>query len=291
MNIRDVLTELGIDFRSVGESTLVTNGWVGVECPFCGVGTGKHGLGINLAHGSCSCWKCGPHRLAEVLKEISGEPWQRIRELLGDVERVYEKEEKPKGKLVYPAGVNEMADCHRAYLKRRGFDPDEIHRLWNVHGIGLAARLAWRLFIPIADVRGKVVSWTTRAIKKDAEQRYWSASPEEEAVPAKSLLFGEQYCRHAVIICEGPFDVFRIGPGCVGTLGLSYSQEQVAKMVKYPIRAVCFDSEPKAQERARRLCESLAPYPGRTTRIELDAPDPGSASKKEIAKLREEFLK
>lgn len=65
---------------------------------------------------------------------------------------------------------------------------------------------------------------------------------------------------------------------------------QVKKMAAYPSRVVCFDSEPRAQDRARELCEALSIHPGRTVRIEIDSPDPGSASKKEVARLRRAFL-
>ena len=45
-----------------------------------------------------------------------------------------------------------------------------------------------------------------------------------------------------------------------GTLGVGYSRAQLLRISKYPLRAVCFDSEPAAQERARQLCEELGDF-------------------------------
>lgn len=182
-----------------------------------------------------------------------------------------------------------MKQVHKRYLKERGFDPEEIAGKWSVQGIALASRLCWRLFIPIHH-QGNVVSWTTRSICPEANQRYIAAKAGEEAMPARSLLYGEDHARHGIIVVEGPLDAWRIGFGAVAALGVSYGREQVARMSKYPVRAICFDSDPKAQRRAAKLCETLRVFPGRTVRVELDAEDPGSASVKEIRKLRREFL-
>ena len=42
-----------------------------------------------------------------------------------------------------------MSDDISADLKKRGFNPSDIQRLWGVQGIAIASKLSWRLFIPI----------------------------------------------------------------------------------------------------------------------------------------------
>jgi DNA primase len=157
--------------------------------------------------------------------------------------------------------------------------------MWGLQGIGLAARYAWRLFIPVFQY-GQIVTWTTRTISDIPKIRYVSADRGDEAISRTRVLLGEDYCRHAIIICEGPFDVFRIGPGAVATLGVSYSRAQVARMSKYPVRIVCFDNDTAGQERAQRLCSDLAPFPGKTVRITLDAKDAASANEREVSMIR-----
>ena len=102
----------------------------------------------------------------------------------------------------------------------------------------------------------------------------------------KELLYGEDYCRGSVIIHEGPTDVWRTGPGAVALLGTGFTDAQVLRLSHYGLRIVCFDSEPAAQRRANKLCSLLDGFPGETINVVLDSKDPGSATPKEIAKLR-----
>lgn len=71
----------------------------------------------------------------------------------------------------------------------------------------------------------------------------------------------------------------------VATLGKKVTEKQVGLISRYQRRIICFDAEPDTQEQARELAENLDIYPGITQNVCLDAPDPGSASKKEIESL------
>jgi hypothetical protein len=172
-------------------------------------------------------------------------------------------------------------------LEERGFDPDHLQETWHLQGIGISDQLSWRIFIPIR-FRGKTVSWTTRSIDPHASLRYIAAGEGEERIPRGSLLYGEDYCTSSVIVHEGPSDVWATGPGAVATLGLSYTQEQVIRISRFPRRIVCFDNEPDAQERADKLCRNLRFYSGTTINFRFDeeGTDAGSAGDREINQLR-----
>ena len=88
------------------------------------------------------------------------------------------------------------------------------------------------------------------------------------------------------MVVEGPTDVWRIGPGAVATMGLSFTQAQVQRILQYPIRAICFDNSLQAQSTANRLAGMLELFPGKTMRIELDSDDPGNASDREVRAVR-----
>ena len=148
----------------------------------------------------------------------------------------------------------------------------------------MSVRLPWRLFIPF-HIHGEVVSWTTRSIGQNG-LRYVSASSDQEKVNHKSILYGEDFCRHAVIVHEGPFDVWRTGPGAVATCGTGFSRSQLLRLSNYPVRVICFDNEKQAQQRATELCDLLEPFPGETIQVTLDAKDAAEASDKEINQLR-----
>ena len=248
-------------------------------------------MGFNLESKYVHCWACGSHGLVQTLSEILNISYGKCKELLDSIitERIEKQEHK--GKLVLPSGIGKLRNAHRNYLEQRRFDPDTLQKIWNIKGIGQAGAYSWRIFIPIT-FEGKVVSWTTRSISRNPKvKRYITASKFQSSMPVKSILYGEEYVKHVIFINEGPTDVWNIGKGAVATLGTSYTQIQVNRMAQYPVRVICFDSEYMAQKRAKKLCDDISVFPGDTYNVVLDAKDPGSASKKEINRLRKEFLK
>ena len=289
MKLQDLLDEHGIPYRQVGESHHVTEGFLGIDCPFCSRDSGKFKLGYSLNGGFFTCWSCGYHRTIDVLSELTGKPSRECYELIGKIDRDYARREKIQGKLQLPSGVGTLLPIHKNYLIGRGFNPKTLVKLWSLMGIGLNYHLSWRILIPI-HYHGQMVSWTTRSVGKD-EKRYINASSEQEQMHAKDLLYGEDYCRHGVVVVEGPADTWRMGPGSVAVLGTSIGNSQVEKILKYPVRAVCFDREVEAQQRALALCSKLEASPGKTTNIVLETgKDPAEADQKEIQEIRRRFL-
>jgi len=284
MDFRELLADLNIDTAPEGHHH-GRDGWINFDCPFCGAGTSKYHMGLNTRGGYVNCWLCGPHNLVETLAELSGNPQSRIKHFLKNVERPrYQQQTEHTGVLREPRGVRPLMRAHREYLRGRDLSVKDMKRLWNLGGIGLHPQLQWRIYIPITYL-GRVVSWTTRSLS-DHGTRYISAPSQDEAIPHKSLLFGEDYCRHACIVHEGPFDVFRTGPGAVCTCGAGYSRSQILRISKYPRRVICYDNEPEAQRRARAICDELEPFPGETLNVVLDSKDAGSATPKETRYLR-----
>ena len=289
MTIAEVLEELGVDHREGGQHEHVTQGWVGIDCPRCSPGTNYFRLGIKGQ--ASSCWQCGYVPLLAALAEITGRDRGEIGRLLGGVDLPAAAKIRIKGKLKLPAGVHPISNGwnpHAKYLRRRGFDPDQLVKIWDIKAISVAPSLQWRLFIPVHQ-NGQVVSWTTRSLA-DSGRRYTSARADQEAVPIKQTLYGEDYVRHAAVVVEGPTDVWQVGPGAVATFGTAYTKAQVARLSKYPVRVVCYDAETAAQIAAQKLCRELMAFPGQTHRVVLDAADPGAATRREIKELRRKFL-
>ena len=290
MKFTEILDQLNIEYKTEGHHHC-RSGWVQIDCPFCGKDTYKWHMGYSLEGHYLNCWRCGAHRPIETLMEITEMPFGKCKKLLDDVIPIRIKKEKPKGKLIIPKGVGELLPIHIRYLQDRGFNPGRLINIWRIKGIGLAANLAWRIFIPIF-YHGQRVSWTTRTVSNNKNvTRYISASALQESMSHKSLLYGEDYCKKAIIVQEGPTDVWRTGPGAVATLGTGYSNEQLLRMIKYKKRIICFDNVKEAQGRAKVLCDDLAVYPGETLNIQLDAKDAATASDKEIKLLRKELYK
>lgn len=247
-------------------------------------GKGKWRLGIEISTGRCNCWTCGGHSLKYALARASNCYAKYIESLLGKI--WFEKFTEPtrrNNKLRLPKGVGELQQCHNDYLWDRGFDPEELQRLWKIAGIGLVSYLQWSIFIPV-NLNNETVSWTTRSITK--EGKYSSARPEHEIVRLKDTLYGVDLARTAIIICEGPTDVWRVGPGAVATFGVALTSSQVNMISRFPKRIICFDSDRAGRKKAESIAFLLSGIPGRTIKVELDAEDPASASQSEIRRLR-----
>lgn len=286
MTYADLLRKLKIQYLDGGHHHCRA-GWLQMDCPFCGRGSNKYHLGLNASYGNCNCWQCGKHPLPQTLSLLANVPQHQIYPLLKNIDRVKAISLPRTGKLQIPKGVGELLPAHKRYLRERGYDPDEVEELWGVKGIGISTRLAWRLWLPIT-LGFETVSWTTRAIGK-ADLRYISARREEEAIDHKSLLYGEELAGHAIVITEGPFDAWRIGPGAVCTFGLNYTGPQVQRMASYPVRAVCFDNAAKPQSIARKLADTLALFPGETYVVQLSGKDADTSPRKELEELRKRF--
>lgn len=292
MKFQDLLRENRITHWTEGK--YCRPGWVQFHCPFCFGRTNpeKPYCGYNIAYNYVNCWACGPHSVAKTVMTLTGLSYREIKGQLDNLDSVKHEEKVHRGKLILPEGLGPLLKRHGSYLRGRGFKTKELKDLWRIQGLGKEGKragaewnnLAWRIFIPVI-WRGEIVSWTTRSLI-DEGMRYMSAGESEEAIPHKHLLYGEDYATTAISIHEGPIDVWKIGPGAVATLGTGFTPAQVLRMSKYPRRIVCFDSEPAAQKRARKLCSLLEVFPGETFNVTLDAKDAGGASEGELSELR-----
>ena len=253
-------------------------------------------MGFNTSSKAINCWNCGKQSLIETLSELLNVPDHKARGFANSLflnrEDTFEKYEKQTktGSLKLPNNLKELHPAHKKYLLSRHFKPKEIVKTWDIQGIGISARLAWRIFIPIK-ANGKTVSWTTRSISNKVKQRYISASREEETIPHFNLLYGEDYCKHACIVHEGPIDAWRTGPGAVATMGLVVTSNQLKRISSYPLRVICFDSSTDAQNRADDLCDNLENYDGETINVTLETgKDIAEADESEVKELRK-FLR
>ena len=285
MNVTDLLDTLNIPYREGGEHRHVRSGWVGIDCPWCG-SLDKFHLGIHLRTNACTCWKCGPHSFAGSVTQACNEPQAKVYELVRSVRKTGAADDyQVTGKYKEPDGLEPLGKVHKKYLNGRGFDLEQLSRLWQVDtGTLLRPPLSWRVFIPVVQ-QGRRVTWTTRSLVNEGI-RYLHAGPEDEGVPIKHTLYGSDYAMNSVVVCEGPTDVWRLGPGAVALYGLSWTDQQVNLLLNYHQCFVCFDNEVKAQKRAKQLCGQLESRGTSSCILQIDADDLGSASKKEIKAIR-----
>lgn len=290
ISLEQLLIERNIPHQKAGQHHHAREGWIQLDCPLCSPGEKRFRLGYNKKGAYFSCWSCGPKNTQRTIERILNcDGWQ-AKAIVKSLGKEYTKKETTNGKFSIPFGVEDFQEVHRVYLRNRRFDPDKLQTLWDIGATSNnAGRHNWRIIIPIM-LNGVYVSWTSRGIV-DEGTRYITANKEEESVFHKNVLYGEDYCRtDTIVVHEGPFDVWRTGPGATCTFGTSFSLAQVKRIAKYPKRCVCFDSTPEGQIAAKKLIDRLAVFPGETYNVVLDTKDMGEASDKVRNKLRRRFL-
>lgn len=284
MEFVDFLNQYNIPYRNEGHHHC-RPGWVQIDCPFCGKGTNKWHMGYSLSGKFANCWRCGSHSLPSIISEITGIDRQSSLKIVKQLPKsINTYSPKISTQLKIPT-VGPLLPAHKKYLKKRKFNIPYLQKIWNIQGIGIDASYSWRIFIPVY-YQGQMTNWTTRAIRK-SQVRYMSCPNSNAPTNIKDLLYGEDFVRNTIIVCEGPTDVWRIGPGAVATFGTVVSCSQMRKIAQYPVRYICFDSTPDAQRESEKLVNDMSVFDGETFNIKLDSKDAGSASINEIKLLRQ----
>jgi DNA primase len=162
-----------------------------------------------------------------------------------------------------PSYTEPMGSNHRQYLIRRGFDPDELGKLWNLVGTGPISKLdgldfKHRIIIPIVWDQ-KEVSFTSRDITNKHPLRYITCPKDRELIHHKEIIYGRQeYWKDIGICVEGPTDVWRLGVNSFATFGIKYIPQQVRIIAKTFKRvAVVYDDDPQAVVQAKKLVADL----------------------------------
>jgi hypothetical protein len=285
------LKEFNIPY--VTQSANVSQGWVGLRCPDCG-DKSDH-LGLNLAVGAFSCWRCGSKGTIETIQHLLGIPRQ-------DASRIYaqflvRKVGKNEGSYRPKASASQVilpektfTKTEQKYLARRHLS--NAVGLYDLRSGGISGDWAWRIVIPII-LNGVIVSATGRYIVKPPEgvPKYKTLSHGQEIVHHKHILLGLDFVEDKIIVVEGPIDAIRGGPGFASSFGINMMPEQIALLSKYKEVIFLFDNEDQAQRQAEKYATMVATLgSGNVEVARLEGiKDLGDATDDEIADVRKEF--
>lgn len=293
LDVQRLLRDYNIDYSTEGEK--VSAGWVGIHCPFC-EGSHKYHLGYNLRgeYGDgWKCWRCGWHEEVEVIEALTGLSAERQHKALKPYRTVRPLTRKEKNKS--PAATTlevpgeALSQQHVAYLKKRGFDPLHLERLYGLHGTGHTGYYKFRVVAPIYTQDGRIIaSYQARDITDRAKAKYLPCRKEQELIPHKHLLYARHLVREGVaIVVEGITDVWRLGPGAVATFGVEWTPQQVHALRGLRRCYILYDPEPQAQAQALKLARSTALLGVKTKVLTIDEgyPDPGDMTETDAREL------
>jgi len=256
-------------------------GWIQIKCPFCNSREGWH-LGFNLEGDYWHCWRCEWHSTIDVVCALLNcEKYQAHRTIQCYQSSILTKNNtiivRKNNTARLPEGAGRLLHCHRKYLRDRGFDDLAIKELidtWGILGTGPIGEWKFRIIIPVR-FNGILVSFITRAISQNNPLRYKNCPRNLEVMSIKNTLYGydqvkRTFGKDLVIVTEGVFDAWKLGPGAVATYGVNYSAAQLNLLAEFKHIAILFDNDPAGQRRADNLAADLNNLGRRTIVITLD---------------------
>lgn len=268
-----------------------------VKCPFCGKpGSPKKKLVIHMDSDLCHCWVCGfaARSLVTLLRKFgTREQLRRYRERFrpGDSFVEGEDDEKPEVRLPHDFKLLTLAHSRdpdvraaKSYLNSRGITERDM---WY-YRLGVSEESRWhrRIIVPSFDAMGKLNYFTARAIDRDQYLKYDSPSCDKLSVVFNEICID---WTRPVVLCEGPFDVFKCGENAVPLLGSELSDASRLLLLliarKTPV-VLALDAD--ATKKAFDIAERLESY-GVTVsivRFDREGDDPGMMTKEQFAKAR-----
>lgn len=299
-----------------------------VNCPVCG-DTKQH-LYVNYAFGEkdpktgtpiylATCFRCGPKvkYLKDLLQHTSFK--KRVKPIVLDVpqqEKVEEVFVSP-GKCVRLDKNIEAVKEAREYLESRDIDPDEAAKKYGVSFCVEGNKELWggilegRLIVPVI-LGKKLIGWQARLIDEpdifhrdtSLKTLRWISMP-GSGWRARNLFGFNEAAKHNICyVVEGPTDVLKQGPPCVGTLGQTVSSFQadlIAKTwsAKPDAKVVLIGDPPKSenssevmqQKRSLTMLSRVCVCPVYHVELPVEWGDPGDCDREEFHTFVDSQLK
>jgi DNA primase len=260
--MESLLEEKGIPYVTSGKE--VTDGFIGLSCPFC-EDKGQH-LGWNLEKDFFTCWKCGWHPTEQVIRLLTGLSYYHVKLLLQEhSEHFYIENNKVKSEYKEIEWIQEpFTEFEVQYLQKRNFNPEYLYDKYKVSSGGIYGEYAYRIKIPYF-VDGKVITFTSRTVVPNKEPRYKTFS----GVNTKDFLFNYDNLDHCILV-EGAFDAMRMGKGFYAISGSELTPMQFQYLSNKKQIDILYDSDKASQERAKKTANDISSFGIKTRIITLD---------------------
>lgn len=314
---------MAVDFKRIFDihhipTRNTSRNWVNINCPFCKNPIDTHfNGGFNVLSPRYNCWRCGEHSWYDAFSKLLFIPPQNVSEYVKPFQFISKDTDKKVAKaehLDLPGYT--LNEEESQYLRNRGFDVQYLKSRFKIRGGGKYGDWSYRIIIPIYYKR-VLVSWTGRSIltreqiKEYNIPRYKNLSIEQSVINPKSIFFNIDNSKNdSVMLVEGPMDVMKMGSDCICSLGTSMTREQELFLKQnYKTIFICFDNEPAAQEKAKKVGTNLASIGLNIEVVNICEPfvkeeifdeekqewikiyknDPGELSYDEVAEIRKEL--
>ncbi|MCM1438818.1 MAG: hypothetical protein NC131_06355 [Roseburia sp.] len=247
------------------------HGWMKLPvCPYCGR---ENKMGINLSTYRTNCFRCGEHpRPSQLVMDVENiDVWSDLLRFLdsADFTTYTFKEEKvellekkpvylPEGFQNIKYGTSQLANTMRGYVKKRGFDVQELSRM----GIGYCndGPLFGYLIIPFY-YRGELRYYNARLVIGNGP-RYNNPNKDTTGLGKEFIIYNYDalFMYKSVYLCEGAINAMTMGERGIATMGKAISAYQVNEIIKSPVERIIILLDPDAKEQAINLALKLVHY-------------------------------
>lgn len=283
--IQEYLESIDIPYKTEGKN--VTSGWTEINCIFCGA---ENHLGIGPDGQNYHCWVCGEKgHITNLIRELESFSWSqaqsRFEEYSDDLEPLII--EKPTArKLKLPTLLDTALPIQKKYLKRRRFNIDHLIEEYKIKFFPQVGKRNFCIYAPII-MDGRTVSFVACDTTSKKELKYDNCSIEESIISPKHCLYNIDSVKPkgSVLIVEGITDDWRMGAGCVATLGTEFTVEQIELLLEREIKQAFIMYDFNATNEALRLYTMLNPLIP-TEILELDEGDPADLTDEEAWEIK-----
>jgi hypothetical protein len=262
----------------------VGKNYIGIRCPFCD-DSSNHG-GFNIEESFYTCHHCKSHWLPKVIAALTKTNLHEAGKIIkkyssGKDVVVKRRKSESVSKIIYPPDTGPLTEKAKQYLISRNFDPGYLAAEWGLLSTGNLGPYKFRILAPI-HFKGRLVSYQCRDITGKSNTPYMGCQIEQSVIFLKHTLYGfdKAVIKKRCVVVEGLFDVFRLGPGAVGTFGIGFMSQQVLMLARnFDQIFIMYDSEDQAQEQADKLYYLLVNgFNKKVEILTLPSGDPGELS-------------
>lgn len=294
MDLIEFLESNDIDYYTEGNN--ISEGWTGLQCPFCDDQSNHAGISPDAT--KFSCWKCGEsgklYRLiAELIDVDYSSAWNIAKTIgqdtLGIVGESSDSStastlDRPVNGVLPKSSTSKFPNIHKRYIKSRRFGLKHLKREYKIKAVHTVGRFRFRIIIPYF-LDGNLINYIARDVTGKAEKKYLACSNKMAVLPIKSTFYNIDRVKRDVIIVEGVTDVWAVGSGAIAASGSLITNEQLLLLKEKGVRKAYLVFDEDAAEKVDRYANKLSAVLD-VEIVELENGDPAEQEPQVIHEIR-----